>query len=116
MAETCCWPLELLGWKRTATCFTRGPVRVDGALIIGIGCWVVIFRYALPLVRQQFSTIYPVLIALLGTAILGALVNDGGGSVWLTVTAYTTVTIAWFCADYAVRRGWTIGPPSPVRR
>jgi hypothetical protein len=92
-----------------------GPLGI-GALIIGIGCWVVIFRYALPLVRQQFSTIYPVLIALLGTAILGALVNDGGGSVWLTVTAYTTVTIAWFCADYAVRRGWTIGPPSPVRR
>ena len=92
-----------------------GPLGI-GALIIGIGCWVVIFRYALPLVRQQFSTIDPVLIALIGTAILGALVNDGGGSVWLTVTAYTTVTVAWFCADYGVRRGWTIRPPSPVRR
>ena len=92
-----------------------GPLGI-GALIIGIACWVVIFRYALPLVRQQFSTIEPVLIALLGTAILGAVVNDGGGSVWLTVTAYSTVTIAWFCADYAVRQGWTIRPPSPARR
>ena len=92
-----------------------GPLGI-GALVIGIACWVVIFRYALPLVRQQFSTIEPVLIALLGTAILGALVNDGGGSVWLTVTAYSTVTIAWFCADYAVRQGWTIRPPSPARR
>jgi hypothetical protein len=92
-----------------------GPLGI-GALIIGIGCWVVIFRYAVPLVRQQFSTVEPVLIALLGTAILGALVNDGGGSVWLTVTAYATVTIAWFCADYAVRQGWTIRPPSPARR
>jgi hypothetical protein len=92
-----------------------GPLGI-GALIIGIGCWVVIFRYAMPLVRQQFSTIHPVLIALLGTAILGAMVNDGGGSVWLTVTAYSTVTIAWFCADYAVRSGWTIGPASAGRR
>src|SRR5829696_2449683 len=92
-----------------------GPLGI-GALIIGIACWVVIFRYALPLVRQQFSTIEPVLIALLGTAILGAVVNDGGGSVWLAVTAYSTVTIAWFCADYAVRQGWTIRPPSPARR
>jgi hypothetical protein len=92
-----------------------GPLGI-GALIIGIACWVVMFRYALPLVRQQFSTIEPVLIALLGTAILGAVVNDGGGSVWLTVTAYSTVTIAWFCADYAVRQGWTIRPPSPARR
>jgi hypothetical protein len=92
-----------------------GPLGI-GALIIGVGCWVVIFRYAMPLVRQQFGTIYQVLVALLGTAILGALVNDGGGSVWLTVTAYTTLTVAWFCADYAMRRGWTIGPQSAVRR
>jgi hypothetical protein len=92
-----------------------GPLGI-GALIIGIALWVILFRYAAPLIRQDFTTIRPALVALLGTAVLGAVLNDAGGSVWLTVTGYTTVTIAWFCADHAVRHGWTTTPPPTLRR
>jgi hypothetical protein len=92
-----------------------GPLGI-GALIIGIALWVILFRYAAPLIRHDFTTIRPALIALLGTAVLGAVLNDAGGSVWLTVTGYTTVAIAWFCADHAVRHGWTTNPSPTLRR
>ncbi|GAA2091829.1 hypothetical protein GCM10009841_00340 [Microlunatus panaciterrae] len=61
-----------------------------GSLVVGVGLWLVIFRYALP--RIEVLRLRPVAVAALGTAILGTLLNDGGISVWLTLTAAFSVT------------------------
>jgi hypothetical protein len=70
-----------------------------GALLIGIPLWVLVFRHALARVRPAYSTVRPVAVASLATAILGTLVNDGGISVWLVLTAAFAVTMAWFVVD-----------------
>ena len=92
-----------------------GPLGI-GTLIIGIALWVVMFRYAAALAEDQFSTIRPTLIALLGCAILGALLNDGGIGTWIAVTGGTSVAVAWFCADYALRYGWATSSQPAGRR
>jgi len=98
--------LDVVSRKAVAALQTlSGPLGV-GIAVIGIALWVVIFKYAASLAEDQFSTIRPTLIAVLICAILGSLVNDGGINVWLTMTSATTVTVAWFCVDYALRRGW----------
>jgi hypothetical protein len=98
--------LDVVNRKAVAALQTlSGPLGV-GIAVIGIALWVVIFKYAASLAEDQFSTIRPTLIAVLICAILGSLVNDGGINVWLTMTSATTVAVAWFCVDYALRRGW----------
>src|SRR5215204_3834968 len=107
--------LDVVSRKAVAALQTlSGPLGV-GIAVIGIALWVVIFKYAASLAEDQFNTIRPTLIAVLICAILGSLVNDGGINVWLTMTSATTVTVAWFCVDYALRRGWPAAA-STVRR
>jgi len=66
------------------------------ALVVGAAAWVVIFRLALPRLRSAFPTLRPVAVAVLATAVLGTLLNDGGISVWIMATAVLAVTVAWF--------------------
>jgi hypothetical protein len=80
-------------------------------VVVGVVLWLVIFRYALPVLTEELGTLRPVLLALLGVAVLGTLLNDAGISVWLTVTSAVTVAVAWFCVDHARREGWPV-PPS----
>jgi hypothetical protein len=62
------------------------------ALIAGIVMWVVIFR-ALPELSAGLVDPRPLAVAALITAILGTLLNDGGVSVWLTLTAAVALSI-----------------------
>jgi hypothetical protein len=80
------------------------PVGV-GAVVVGIALWVVIFRYLLPVLVQDFPTLRTVAVAALATAVLGTLLNDGGIYVWLTVTAAFTVTVASLAVDRALTDG-----------
>ena len=67
----------------------------------------------MPVLAEELTTLRPVLTAILATAVLGTVLNDGGISVWLTVTSAATVTVAWFCVDRLHRPGWPSS--SPVR-
>ena len=83
-----------------------------GSLLVGVVLWVLVLRRAEPVLRPGFSTLRPVLLACLGTAVLGTALNDGGISVWLTVTGALAVTVAWFCVDRAWRGpAWPAAPP-----
>jgi hypothetical protein len=82
-------------------------------VVVGVVLWLLIFRYALPVLTEEFTTLRPVLLSLLGTAVLGTLLNDAGISVWLTVTSAVTVSVAWFCVERVQRRGWPAGPSAP---
>ena len=66
-----------------------------------------IFRYAVPRVSSDFTTVRSALIAMLIVAIVGTLLNDGGIFVWLTVTAQVAV-MGWFFFDWAQRNDWTV--------
>ncbi|MFL6028342.1 MAG: hypothetical protein ACJ72K_15505 [Friedmanniella sp.] len=80
--------------------------------VLGIVCWLLMFRYAVPMLAEELTTLRPVLTAILATAVLGTLLNDGGISVWLTVTSAATVTVAWFCVDRLHRLGWPSTAPA----
>ncbi len=75
------------------------------SLIVGIPLWVVLFRGLLPVLEDDFSTIRPVAIAALATAILGTLLNDGGISVWITLTSLFSVIIGSLWMDRALADG-----------
>jgi hypothetical protein len=72
--------------------------------------WLLVLRCASPVLQRDFRTLPAVLHAALATAVLGTLLNDGGISVWITVTAMVAITVGWFCLDHALREGW----PSPA--
>ncbi|MBM7799923.1 hypothetical protein JOE57_002844 [Microlunatus panaciterrae] len=76
------------------------------SLIIGIALWILIFRRLLGPLSTDLSTIRPIAVAALMTAVLGTLVNDGGSSVWLTLTAAFTVSVwaLWIDRAYRARR------------
>lgn len=64
------------------------------SLLLGIPAWVVLFRHLLPLLENEFVTLRATSVAALMTAILGTVLNDGGISVWLTLSAAHVVSVA----------------------
>ncbi|MCW2802833.1 MAG: hypothetical protein JWN06_1050 [Propionibacteriaceae bacterium] len=76
-----------------------------GSLLIGAVLWVLMFRFVLPVLESEFSTLRTVAQAALATAVLGTLLNDGGVSVWLTLTSVFSVTVASLWIGRAVRDG-----------
>jgi hypothetical protein len=108
--------LDVVARKAVASAETIiGPLGI-GSLIIGIPLWILIFRYALPLLEQEITTLRPCLLSILITGILGTLLNDAGISVWLTVTGVVTVTLAWFVVAVAARGPWTVPDLRAARR
>ncbi len=80
------------------------PVGI-GALLIGIVVWVLMFRRILPVLTDGFTTLRPVSFAVLATAILGTVLNDGGVYVWLVVTAAFSLTVCSLWVDRALTDG-----------
>jgi hypothetical protein len=76
-----------------------------GSLLIGAVLWVLMFRFVLPVLESEFSTLRTVAQAALATAVLGTLLNDGGVSVWLTLTSVFSVTVASLWIGRALRDG-----------
>jgi hypothetical protein len=70
-----------------------------GAVLVGVIVWVFLFRRLLPALRCEFTTLHTVAVAALGVAILGTAVNDGGITIWYTVTLAFTVTVSAFWVD-----------------
>jgi hypothetical protein len=98
--------LDVISRKAVASAETIGSVLGIGSLVIGVVLWIVIFKYVVPRVSPDFTTVRSTLIAVLAVAILGTLLNDGGISVWLTGTAEVTTVLGWFFFDWAERNDW----------
>jgi nucleotide-binding universal stress UspA family protein len=103
--------LDVISRKALASAETiAAPVGI-GSLLVGVLLWIVIFRFVVPRISTDFTTLRSTLIAALLVAILGTVLNDGGIFVWLTVTGEITATVGWFFFDWADRNEWT---PSPL--
>ena len=100
--------LDVISRKAVASAETIASFVGIGSLLIGVTLWIVIFRYAVPRVSSDFTTVRNALIAMLIVAIVGTLLNDGGIFVWLTVTAQVTAVMGWFFFDWAQRNDWTV--------
>jgi hypothetical protein len=100
--------LDVISRKAVASAETIASIVGIGSLLIGVVLWIVIFRYVVPRVSSDFTTVRSALIALLIVAIAGTLLNDGGIFVWLTVTAQVTTVLGWFFFDWAQRNDWTV--------
>jgi hypothetical protein len=98
--------LDVISRKAVASAETIGSILGIGSLLIGVVLWIVIFKYVVPRVSADFTTVRSTLIAALAVAILGTLLNDGGISVWLTGTAEVTTVMGWFFFDWAERNDW----------
>jgi hypothetical protein len=83
-----------------------------GSVVVGIALWVLFFRRVLPALADQFRPIRQVAVAALVVAVLGTLVNDGGITVWYTLTGSFTITVAALSIDraYQHRRARLRGP------
>ena len=108
--------LDVVARKAVASAETIISPLGIGSLVIGIALWILMFRYALPRLEQEFTTLRPCLQSILITGVLGTLLNDGGISVWLTVTAVVTLSLAWFVVAAAARDGWTVSDLRATRR
>jgi hypothetical protein len=100
--------LDVISRKAVASAETIASIVGIGSLLIGVVLWIVIFRYVVPRVSSDFTTVRSALIAMLIVAIVGTLLNDGGIFVWLTVTGQVAAVMGWFFFDWAQRNDWTV--------
>jgi hypothetical protein len=70
-----------------------------GSVFVGLVVWVLLFRRLLPTLRTEFTTLHMVAVAALGVAILGTSLNDGGITIWYTLTLAFTVTVSALWVD-----------------
>ncbi|MGI8768236.1 MAG: hypothetical protein ACR2I1_03905 [Propionibacteriaceae bacterium] len=68
------------------------PVGI-GVVLVGIVIWVAIFRFAVPRLEPTNPGLRWTLVAAVVTAVVGTLANDGGTSVWITLTGACAVAI-----------------------
>jgi hypothetical protein len=80
------------------------------AILLGVAVWVVAIRFVVPMVGVRFSTLGPVVHAIMGTGVLGTVLNDAGIYVWLVATIALISPLTWFWAT-----GWSKMPGSPGR-
>jgi hypothetical protein len=92
------------------------PVGI-GSLVIGVAVWIVIFGRLVPRLAGEFSTIHTTAVAALSVAILGTLLNDGGITIWYTMTAAIaiSVTALWVDAVYQGALPHVLSPASANR-
>ena len=72
-----------------------------GSVFVGVIVWILLFRRLLPALRTEFTTLHTVAVAALGVAILGTALNDGGITIWYTLTLAFTVTVSALWVDRA---------------
>jgi hypothetical protein len=89
------------------------------ALAVGIGVWWALFRYVLPRTRllagpepddTERRMVRRVAVAVLATAVLGTVVNDGGIVVWTTVTGCFGALTSLALAEHSRARAWSTEP------
>jgi hypothetical protein len=73
------------------------------SLVVGVLVWVLLFRRVLPPLAGQVGTLRATAAAALAVAVLGTALNDGGISVWCTVTAAFAVSVAALVTELGCR-------------
>ncbi|MCW2812336.1 MAG: hypothetical protein JWP61_2794 [Friedmanniella sp.] len=64
-----------------------------GSVLLGAVVWWLVFRRGLPPLLGRFSTLRTTAAAALAAAVLGTVLNDGGVTVWYTLTTAFTVSV-----------------------
>jgi hypothetical protein len=90
------------------------PVGI-GSLVIGVAVWIVIFGRVVPRLADEFSTIHTTAVAAVSVAILGTLLNDGGITIWYTMTAAIAISAMALWVDGAHHGGLLENPDSGNR-
>jgi hypothetical protein len=70
-----------------------------GSVVVGVVVWILLFRLLLPALATEFTTLHTVAVAALGLAILGTALNDGGITIWYTLTLAFTLTVSALWVD-----------------
>ena len=81
------------------------------SLLIGIVIWVVVVKVLVPRVAG-FPLLRTTTVAALAAAVLGTVLNDGGISVWMTLTACFAASVCCLYLDRCVATGTL--RPTPV--
>ncbi|HLL62617.1 MAG TPA: hypothetical protein VK401_06185 [Propionibacteriaceae bacterium] len=94
--------LDVVARKAVASAETILSPQGAAAVVLGIAVWVLALRYVVPSARSEFSTLGPVVHAVMGTGVLGTVLNDAGVYVWLFATVALISPLVWFWAT-----GWS---------
>jgi hypothetical protein len=70
-----------------------------GSVLVGVVVWILLFRLLLPALATEFTTLHTVAVAAFSVAILGTALNDGGITIWYTLTAAFTLTVSALWVD-----------------
>ena len=108
--------LDVVSRKAVASVETIASPLGLFSLLFGAAVFFLALRWVAPRIESQFSTVRPVLIALLATGILGTVLNDAGIAVWLTVSIIVAVAMTWFSVDQAARTAADVTRPAARRR
>ena len=85
--------LDVVSRKAVASYETIASPLGIGSILVGGALWVVMFRWAVPQLEREFSTLRATLVAILLVAVVGTLANDGGIGVWQPATAVATTAV-----------------------
>ena len=94
--------LDVVARKAVASWETIASPSGVVAIILGVTVWVVAIRFVVPQAREEFSTLGPVVHAVMVAGVLGTVLNDAGVYVWLVATIALISPLAWFWADSAL--------------
>jgi hypothetical protein len=107
---------DVISRKAVASAETIASPFGIGAIAVGAAAWVVLFRLVAPAIAPRFSTVRPVLVAVLIIAVGGTLLNDAGIGVWAAVTAALVFPMAWLWVDHLIGDRGTALRAAAVRR
>ncbi len=96
--------IDVVARKAVASIETLGSPMGIVTLVVGIPVWIALFRWGVPALTTDFSTIRPTAWAVLIAGVLGTVLNDGGISVLLTATSSIALTVAWWLFDRERRK------------
>ncbi|MGI3783251.1 MAG: hypothetical protein ACRYG2_21005 [Janthinobacterium lividum] len=108
--------LDVVSRKAVASYETIASALGIGSVLVGVALWIVMFRWAVPRLSGQFTTLRPTLVAVLVVAVLGTLVNDGGIGVWQPATAVATTAVGCLWALHLGGRPRRSDSAAPLRR
>ncbi|GAB2584824.1 hypothetical protein [Microlunatus antarcticus] len=107
--------LDVVSRKAVASYETIASPLGVGSIVVGVALWFVMFRWAVPALSDEFSTLRPTLVSVLVVAVLGTLVNDGGIGVWQPATAVAATLVGCLWARRLHGRRKTSDSASPLR-
>jgi hypothetical protein len=107
--------LDVVSRKAVASAETITSVLGVGSILVGVVLWFVMFRWAVPRLSADFTTLRPTLVAILVVAVLGTLVNDGGIGVWQPATAVAATAVGCLWAARLRARSKSSDSVSPLQ-